>query len=91
MEGDPEGAAGEAEQAAAGRDVPVSVQSVVGATGQGLRALALHNCSCLTLADLGALAGSCPHLQMLLLGGSGLHVPAEVADRRGCLTAATAA
>ena len=68
--------------------MPAAVHTVAGSTGQGLQALALHNCSCLTLADLGALAGSCPHLQMLLLGGSGLHVPAEVTDRHGCLTAA---
>ena len=87
-EGDPEGAVGEAAQAAAGVGVPAAVQTVVGSTGQGLRALALHNCSCLTLADLGALTGSCPHLQMLLLGGSGLHVPAEVTDRHVYLTAA---
>ena len=85
---DPEGAGGEAARAAAGRDGPAAVQTVAGSTGQGLRALALHNCSSLTLADLGALAGSCPHLQMLLLGGSGLHVPAEATDRHGCLTAA---
>lgn len=50
------------------RDLLKSFESI--SIGSGLRILALNNCAGLAAADLISVAMLCPHLELLLLGGS---------------------
>ena len=51
-----------------GIDVAKSLGSI--SIGSGLRILVLNNCACLATSDFISVAMLCPHLKLLLLGGS---------------------
>lgn len=65
--------AGDARATASGPlPLPPNLAQLASASPRGLRLLALHNCTGVTITALQALARACPRLEALFLGGSGL-------------------